>query len=897
MTMPAKAVPINRASPNQNAVNALRPNIAGQSVRSSQEVIAGAGAAAALAGIPGMYAPLAYMLPWAALDYIEMVATYNPDYSQAIDNIMTLSNPDWDIFVTGAKRSAVRIKGRIEEKSLTIQKSFGGLNGLIDKLLKQAATYGAMCGEWLISEDLTDVVDFADINPKLIRFFWEDNHWAPYQKVNFFQMQEALKSGQKIRQGNFVKLNETTFHYYAFNSYPQSPYGVPPFLAALPHISTQQDMLFNMSQVVKKVGMLGVVDIVVEQLNMMPGETVETFKARAVAYLEEYATAMEQMMTQGGIAHFDDAEVKAQSISGNAAGATAIFKQNEELLFSGLKSMPSVQGRCLDPNSLILMADGSLKKLRRIKTGDLVQGFDEMTGLNRRRWQTSKVENIWKVEKPSFRIYLSDGRSVVCSEDHPFLMQKQNTGKSIETGWSPLIADKNHLKKIAQNAAMARWHGVHDEFKGTDWRRASDIRIGEWIKAIEEPILVDFENDDYKAGYLAGANTGDGWYHLKTEKRHCVWSIAVDVADDSIIDRCESYAYDLGLPDVLHRHVVEPNKNPKSTSFAGNVQMCHLRTSRQDNVNFLTDLNKERDSIEYRAGWLAGMFDTDGNLHMKTRGREQLRFCQNDGPVKDQIERYLSDLGFTTSRCSQWIEVLGDRLERWRLTASIMPALDRKIVCLDGLTVRTFKPVQVVNIKRVGQKTLIDMTTSSKTFIANGLLTHNSYSTTETYAGVAYDIIIRNTRRYQSAVKAMMESGFWLMAAVWGETPKTLELNFKPNKTLHRLEEAKAENMEILNNVMLWVMGILDQQSVSHRMGYNEVATEIEKAPTNDPIFGHPSTSRSIDGASGGGSSTGDGPPAAGASASAGYSDEQIQQFVEEAVTEFMTLHPEYAKI
>lgn len=515
--MPAKAVPINRASPNQNAVNALRPNIAGQSVRSSQEVIAGAGAAAALAGIPGMYAPLAYMLPWAALDYIEMVATYNPDYSQAIDNIMTLSNPDWDIFVTGAKRSAVRIKGRIEEKSLTIQKSFGGLNGLIDKLLKQAATYGAMCGEWLISEDLTDVIDFADINPKLIRFFWEDNHWAPYQKVNFFQMQEALKSGQKIRQGNFVKLNETTFHYYAFNSYPQSPYGVPPFLAALPHISTQQDMLFNMSQVVKKVGMLGVVDIVVEQLNMMPGETVETFKARAVAYLEEYATAMEQMMTQGGIAHFDDAEVKAQSISGNAAGATAIFKQNEELLFSGLKSMPSVQGR--------------------------------------------------------------------------------------------------------------------------------------------------------------------------------------------------------------------------------------------------------------------------------------------------------------------------------------------------------------------------------------------SYSTTETYAGVAYDIIIRNTRRYQSAVKAMMESGFWLMAAVWGENPKTVELNFKPNKTLHRLEEAKAENMEILNNVMLWVMGILDQQGVSHRMGYNEVATEIEKAPTSDPIFGHPSTSRSIDGASGGGSSTGDGPPAAGASASAGYSDEQIQQFVEEAVMDFMTLHPEYAKI
>lgn len=518
--MPGDAVPIDRARPNrgnQDAMNSLRPAV-GASLRSSQDVIAGAGAAAALGGLPGMYAPLSYMLPWAALDYIEMVAVYNPDYSQAIDNIITLSNPNWNVFVTGAKRSATQIKSRIEEKSLSVQRSFGGLNGLIDKLLKQAATYGAMCGEWLVSEDLTDVLDFADINPKLIRFFWEDDHWAPYQKVSFFQMQEANKTGQVTRQGNFVKLNEVTFHYYAFNAFPGSPYGVPPFLAALPHISTQQDMLFNMAQVVKKVGMLGVVDIVVEQLNMMPGETPEGFRSRAVAYLEEYATAMEQMMSQGGIAHFDDATVNAKSISGNAAGASAIFKQNEELLFSGLKSMPSVQGR--------------------------------------------------------------------------------------------------------------------------------------------------------------------------------------------------------------------------------------------------------------------------------------------------------------------------------------------------------------------------------------------SYSTTETYAGVAYDIIIRNTGRYQSAVKAMMESGFWLMSALWGENPKTIQLNFKPNKTLHRLEEAKAENMEILNNAMLWVLGMLDQQGVAHRMGFNEVATELGKAPTGDPIFGHPSTARSVDGqqGGGGGSSTGDHPPAAGSSAKGEYSEEEIHQLVEEAVEQFMALHPEYAR-
>lgn len=291
------------------------------------------------------YAPLAYLMPWEILDYVELLATYNPDYSQAVENVKMLANSGHNLFVEGGSRTASAVKKKIEEKARTIQERHGGIDGLIEKMLDQACTFGAMCGEWVTDEDLTDVIDFVDINPKYIRFFWEDDHWAPYQKVDARGLDEAKARGQKIRNANHIKLNELTFHYYAFDAAPGSPYGTPPFLAALTNIAIQRDMVTNMAQIVKKIGLLGIVDLTVKGLPMQPGESQEHYESRAGAFLDAYVTIIEDMVKDGGIVHFDDVEVDTTQVGGNAAGATNIFKQNEELIFSGLKSMPSVQGR------------------------------------------------------------------------------------------------------------------------------------------------------------------------------------------------------------------------------------------------------------------------------------------------------------------------------------------------------------------------------------------------------------------------------------------------------------------------------------------------------------------------------------------------------------------------
>lgn len=294
------------------------------------------------------YANLAYQLPWEILDYVEMLVKFNPDWSQAADNIRTLANSGHELYIDAdSEATALEVKEMLEEKARIIDERSGGVDGLIDKLLHQAATFGAMCGEWVLNESLDDVVDFAELTPKNVRFFWDEeaNAWLPFQKVSMFHAEEARKKGQEVRAMSYVALNPNTFFYYAFDSAPGSPYGVPPFVAAIQNTAIQNDMVVNMSQIVKKVGLLGIIDFVVKALPMVPGESDDEYSSRANAYLDDYVAAIQNMVKDGGIVHYDDSEAKTYQVTGNAAGATAIFKQNEELVFSGLRSMPSVQGR------------------------------------------------------------------------------------------------------------------------------------------------------------------------------------------------------------------------------------------------------------------------------------------------------------------------------------------------------------------------------------------------------------------------------------------------------------------------------------------------------------------------------------------------------------------------
>lgn len=295
-----------------------------------------------LAYIETTYASMANTLPFELYDYVELVAMYNPDYSQAVDNIKNLANPGFKVLVNSANETkASTYRARLKAKQKNINARNGGFKGIVRNLLTQGAIYGAMCGEWVLDAELSDVIAFAFVNPKSIRFFWDakEGDWHPYQKVS------VVPSGVESIGSSYVRLNTNTFYYQAIYTYNNNPYGIPPLIAALENIGIQREMINNMKSITKKLGMLGILEVIIERLPIEPDETPLDYMQRCNLFLENYQGLIQNMVNEGGVAHFDDTKVENLSIAERTQGAQEIFSLNEEQIFSGLHSLPSVQGR------------------------------------------------------------------------------------------------------------------------------------------------------------------------------------------------------------------------------------------------------------------------------------------------------------------------------------------------------------------------------------------------------------------------------------------------------------------------------------------------------------------------------------------------------------------------
>lgn len=84
---------------------------------------------------------------------------------------------------------------------------------------------------------------------------------------------------------------------------------------------------------------------------------------------------------------------------------------------------------CLDPQTKILTGDLRWVAANSIKEGDVVAGFDEeQQGRSLRRWHNATVGKVATITKPTYRVGLEDGTSVVSSGDHRWLTESRSSG-------------------------------------------------------------------------------------------------------------------------------------------------------------------------------------------------------------------------------------------------------------------------------------------------------------------------------------------------------------------------------------------------------------------------------------------------------------------------------------
>jgi RecA/RadA recombinase len=82
-------------------------------------------------------------------------------------------------------------------------------------------------------------------------------------------------------------------------------------------------------------------------------------------------------------------------------------------------------GGCLVPGSLVLLADGTLKKIEDIKKGDCVETL--MGG--------KEIEEIWTFDKKTYEVEFENGEVVKCSDRHRFYIGNEDDDPLDDKNW------------------------------------------------------------------------------------------------------------------------------------------------------------------------------------------------------------------------------------------------------------------------------------------------------------------------------------------------------------------------------------------------------------------------------------------------------------------------------
>jgi DNA repair photolyase len=359
---------------------------------------------------------------------------------------------------------------------------------------------------------------------------------------------------------------------------------------------------------------------------------------------------------------------------------------------------------CLDPSTLVLMADGGHKPI-----GDLVIG-DEIVGTQPRgayrRYVQTRVLAKWSTRKRAYRLTLEDGTEIVASGDHRFLTER---------GW----------KHVARQAP-----GEPQRPYLTTSNRLLGFGLGTTAGAYAAPI----ETTGYRIGYLTGMIRGDGMLFEGTYPHRTgrggtrITMFRLALADDEGLVRTQAF---------LERAGVRTTRRPFAAGTPTRRPIDAIFTSRRADVQMIREIitwpaGMDRD---WAAGFLAGIFDAEGSCSAGV-----LRISNSDDEILTRTATALGhlDLPHVRERARAngvaTIRVPGGLAVRRRFFALTGPVISRKLSVVGG-AVKTSTSLRVMSVEDLGQvREMVDITTGTGDFIANGVISHNCFArNTHTY--------------------------------------------------------------------------------------------------------------------------------------------------------------------
>lgn len=292
--------------------------------------------------IKEMASEFATVNPKFPIDYLEVIESLsivNPAISQCVDNIMRLGNTSHKVVVSARTDGQKdKILDELNSMSKSAFGTFGGVDGFVNTLLAQIARGGAGSVELVVDQKISYVEKVVFVPLSSVRFVWDSklNAHTPWQKT----------SNLNLKTNQLIELNTNTYQYCPLMLLDNSPYAIPPILAALEGVQIQREIIKNFKFVAKKMGLLGFVTFLLKAPTKQGKETDSAYAARLSSYLTTQAGAIKNNYRDGfALGFMDNFKTEHHSLMGSADGADKINQAVEQQIFSGLKSDPALHGR------------------------------------------------------------------------------------------------------------------------------------------------------------------------------------------------------------------------------------------------------------------------------------------------------------------------------------------------------------------------------------------------------------------------------------------------------------------------------------------------------------------------------------------------------------------------
>jgi len=373
---------------------------------------------------------------------------------------------------------------------------------------------------------------------------------------------------------------------------------------------------------------------------------------------------------------------------------------------------------CLAPDTPVLYADMSWRPIGAVRVGHVLVGFDEHAPPGRKRkLRPSVVQRVWWSRKPTVRL-VTDEVEIVTTSEHRWL------------------------------DGSARWTHTRNLEPGRSLRALPTIRSEQ-------------ETRTYRRGYVGGLTLGDGTFRYEPGQRsdklgfpQAWWRIAMkDVEPLARTLRYLKEDHGIHLP----LRTFDPGR--------GAPRLGKIETRSLGTLSRLHDIVRHASSTrEYARGFLAGFFDAEDS------NAGSLRISQVDLSVLERVQGYAVKLGFDLvlerrhGRAST-LRLRGSVADRLRFFGVCQPAIRRKVEALFGYRPPT-TPAALLAVEPAGPGDVVDIQTSTRTFFAGGLATHNCYARpTHEYlgfsAGLDFETKILVKQDAPGLLRAALSSARW----------------------------------------------------------------------------------------------------------------------------------------